>query len=52
MEKKNGLVNGAMKMLAKVTKNEAEKNMRGWPPHCMGIYHQPKRPKTEVKNNK
>ena len=31
----------------KITRNEVERNKFGWPPVCMGIYHQPKRPKVK-----
>lgn len=37
--------NLVLKTLSKVTKHEAKVNLYGWPPRCMGIFHQPKRPK-------
>ncbi len=34
-----------LSVVEKMSRNEIIKNLYGWPPHCMGIYHQPKRPK-------
>ncbi|HHV09735.1 MAG TPA: cyclic lactone autoinducer peptide [Clostridiales bacterium] len=33
-----------LKLVEKVARNEVEKNAYSWPPVCIGIYHQPKRP--------
>ena len=35
----------ALKVVEKIVRNEAEKVWDGYPPICMGITHQPKRPK-------
>lgn len=35
----------ALKVVERITRNEAEKVSCGWPPICLGISHQPKRPK-------
>ena len=35
----------ALRVVEKITHNEVEKVKRGWPPICIGISHQPKRPK-------
>ncbi len=37
----------ALKLVKKITRNEAERVKQGWPPICMGIGHQPKRPQKE-----
>lgn len=31
----------------KVLQNKVEKEKNKWPPHCMGILHQPKRPQSQ-----
>lgn len=41
---KAGLKNNVLKVVEKVSRVEFEKNCFGWPPVCVGIYHQPKRP--------
>lgn len=35
----------ALRVVEKIIRNEVEKVRCGWPPICMGISHQPKRPK-------
>ena len=35
----------------KVMRVKVEKNTHRWPPLCMGIFHQPKRPVTRSKKN-
>jgi cyclic lactone autoinducer peptide len=35
----------ALQVVEKVARNEAGISIISWPPECMGIYHQPKRPK-------
>lgn len=34
-----------LRVIEKIAHNEAERARWGWPPICMGISHQPKRPK-------
>jgi len=36
-----------LKLVEKVARNEVEKNEYSWPPVCIGIYHQPKRPRNK-----
>jgi len=45
MKENNKISSKALKVVERLTRNEVEKNMFTWPPICMGIYHQPKRPK-------
>jgi cyclic lactone autoinducer peptide len=50
--KKKGNVNDAiLKAVERIARNEVEKNCFDWPPDCMGIFHQPKRPKNVKKEN-
>lgn len=35
----------ALRVIERITRNEAEKMKLRWPPICMGIGHQPKIPK-------
>lgn len=42
----------ALKVIKKITEVSVEKNFDEWPPFCVGIYHQPKRPKAENKGEK
>lgn len=35
----------ALRIVERILRNEAEKVNYGWPPICVGISHQPKRPK-------
>ncbi len=34
-----------LKVVERVTREEVERDMYRWPPICIGLYHQPKRPK-------
>ncbi len=34
-----------LKLVEGVVRNEVDINLHDWPPKCIGIYHQPKRPK-------
>lgn len=45
MKKKGNLSKRILSTIEKIARNEISENLNGWPPHCMGIYHQPKRPK-------
>lgn len=38
-----------LKAIEKVARAEVKKNLDEWPPGCMGIYHQPKRPVAKQK---
>ena len=33
-----------LKVTGKILQSKVEKDQSKWPPHCMGILHQPKRP--------
>ena len=35
----------ALRIVERIIRNEVEKVSCGWPPICLGISHQPKRPK-------
>ncbi len=37
-----------LKLVERVVRNEVEINVYEWPPKCIGIYHQPKRPKVHT----
>lgn len=37
-----------LKVVERIARNEVEKDIWGDPPICMGIGHQPKRPKRKV----
>lgn len=45
MKKKGNFAKRVLSTIEKIARNEISENLYGWPPHCMGIYHQPKRPK-------
>ncbi len=47
MTRKEKFNKGALKLVEQVARVEVERNMFWWPPVCMGIYHQPKRPKVK-----
>jgi cyclic lactone autoinducer peptide len=42
--RKSNVKKNVLKVVEKVISLEVEKNNSMWPPLCMGIYHQPKRP--------
>lgn len=44
--KKSDLKTNVLKALEVVARKQVEKNNSEWPPACMGIFHQPKRPKS------
>ncbi|MCI8820855.1 MAG: cyclic lactone autoinducer peptide [Clostridia bacterium] len=48
MKKSEGVSKKALKVVERVVRNKAEKVIDGEPPYCLGIYHQPKRPKQKV----
>lgn len=41
----------ALGAVEKIARREVEKNAFGWPPECMGIFHQPKRPSQQNKKS-
>ncbi|WAJ22799.1 MULTISPECIES: cyclic lactone autoinducer peptide [Clostridia] len=45
MKKKETLEKKVLNVVEKIARKEITENLYSWPPHCMGIYHQPKRPK-------
>lgn len=45
MKRGRKLEKKVLSVVEKVARDEVIKNLHEWPPHCMGIYHQPKRPK-------
>lgn len=45
MKKNEKAGNKVLKVVERIVRNEAEKVMDGYPPICMGIGYQPKRPK-------
>ncbi|MCM1083970.1 MAG: cyclic lactone autoinducer peptide [Clostridium sp.] len=45
MKRKEKVSIKALRVVERVARNEVEKVRCGWPPICMGIGHQPKRPK-------
>jgi cyclic lactone autoinducer peptide len=49
MKGKEKLRKKVLKVVERVARNEVEKNMFTWPPICLGIYHQPKRPQNKEK---
>lgn len=49
MKKNEKIGKQVLKLVERVTRNEVEKNVFSWPPTCIGIYHQPKRPKLKRK---
>lgn len=47
--KKNGKIKKmALKVVEMIVRNEVQKDIWGDPPICMGITHQPKRPKRKA----
>lgn len=40
-----------LRTVSKLVERELENNVYSWPPHCMGIFHQPKRPTVRKKSN-
>lgn len=50
MMKKTGNISGkVLKAVEKLARNEVEKSMHGKASACAAIYHQPKRPKRNLK---
>lgn len=45
MKKKEKIGKAALKAVERIARNEAEKVKDRYPPICLGITHQPKRPK-------
>ena len=45
MKKNEAIKRKVLQAVEKVARTEVEKNMYSWPPICLAIYHQPKRPK-------
>lgn len=45
MKRKEKISIKALRVVERVARNEVEKVRYGWPPICVGIGHQPKRPK-------
>ena len=45
--KKEKIGKQVLKLVEKVARTEVERNIYDWPPICIGIYHQPKRPKNK-----
>lgn len=43
--KKGKNSNLVLKVIEKIARHEVKNIQNIWPPVCMGIYHQPKRPK-------
>lgn len=49
MKGTRNLKNKALGTIEKIARREVEKNASRWPPDCMGIFHQPKRPSQQRK---
>ncbi len=45
MKKSEMVSKKVLKVVERIVRNKAENVMGGEPPYCLGIYHQPKRPK-------
>ena len=45
MKKSEKVSKKVLKVVERIVRNKAENVMDGDPPYCLGIYHQPKRPK-------
>ena len=45
MRKSEKITNKVLKVVERIARNEVEKVRDGYPPICLGIGHQPKRPK-------
>jgi hypothetical protein len=43
--------NRVLRVVERIARNEVEKVRCGWPPICLGIGHQPKRPKRKANKN-
>lgn len=41
----------AVKVSGKLMNKVVQKEQTKWPPHCLGILHQPKRPAAQTKDN-
>ena len=41
---KSNMENKILKIVQNIVRVEVERNSNKWPPTCMGILHQPKRP--------
>lgn len=52
MKKQEKVANRVLRVLEKIVQKEVEKNCYDWPPVCMGIFHQPKRPKNVKTDNR
>lgn len=48
MKKSEKVSKKVLKVVERIVRNEAENIMYGDPPYCLGIYHQPKRPKRKT----
>ncbi len=51
MKKQKKIANMVLRVIEKIAQNEVEKVCYDWPPVCMGIFHQPKRPKNVKTKN-
>lgn len=51
MKKRAKVGNKVLRAVEKLARNEVEKICYDWPPVCMGIFHQPKRPKNVKREN-
>lgn len=49
MKKKEQISGKVLKAVEKLARNEVEKNLHGGVSACAAIYHQPKRPKRNLK---
>ncbi len=47
--KSNGNMKTVLHVLERIARVEVENNSKQWPPICMGLLYQPKRPKREEK---
>ena len=45
MKKSENVNKRVLKVVERIVRNKAEHAINGDPPYCLGIYHQPKRPK-------
>lgn len=43
---------GVLKLVERAVSLEITENVKSWPPHCSGIFHQPRRPDNSVKCTK
>ena len=44
MESRKKVKRGLLKIAQKIGEKEVVRNITRWPPDCMGVLHQPKRP--------